>query len=29
MAKPEYYYGVHSVESLLELEPERILTLLP
>ena len=27
MAKPEYYYGVHSVESLLELEPERILTL--
>ncbi|EPG6887678.1 hypothetical protein NQB10_002194, partial [Acinetobacter baumannii] len=21
MAKPEYYYGVHSVESLLELEP--------
>ena len=23
MAKPEYYYGVHSVESLLELEPER------
>ena len=28
MAKPEYYYGVHSVESLLELEPERVLTLL-
>ena len=27
MAKPEYYYGVHSVESLLELEPERLLTL--
>ena len=27
MAKPEYYYGVHSVESLLELEPERVLTL--
>ncbi|MGM7312188.1 23S rRNA (guanosine(2251)-2'-O)-methyltransferase RlmB, partial [Acinetobacter baumannii] len=26
MAKPEYYYGVHSVESLLELEPERVLT---
>ena len=26
-AKPEYYYGVHSVESLLELEPERVLTL--
>ncbi|MFI7918953.1 23S rRNA (guanosine(2251)-2'-O)-methyltransferase RlmB, partial [Acinetobacter baumannii] len=25
MAKPEYYYGVHSVESLLELEPERVL----
>ncbi|MCU0188597.1 23S rRNA (guanosine(2251)-2'-O)-methyltransferase RlmB, partial [Citrobacter freundii] len=23
----EYYYGVHSVESLLELEPERVLTL--
>ncbi len=27
MAKPAYYYGVHSVESLLELEPERVLTL--
>ncbi|PJG42469.1 23S rRNA methyltransferase [Acinetobacter tandoii] len=27
MAKLEYYYGVHSVESLLELEPERVLTL--
>ena len=27
MAKPEYYYGVHSVESLLVLEPERVLTL--
>ncbi len=27
MAKPEYFYGVHSVESLLELEPERVLTL--
>ncbi len=27
MAKPEYYYGIHSVESLLELEPERVLTL--
>lgn len=27
MAKPEYYYGVHSVESLLALEPERVLTL--
>lgn len=27
MAKPEYYYGVHSVESLLSLEPERVLTL--
>ena len=27
MAKPEYYYGVHAVESLLELEPERVLTL--
>ena len=27
MAKPEYYYGVHSVETLLELEPERVLTL--
>ena len=27
MAKPEYYYGVHSVESLLELEPKRVLTL--
>ena len=27
MAKPEYYYGVHSVESFLELEPERVLTL--
>ena len=27
MAKPEYYYCVHSVESLLELEPERVLTL--
>lgn len=27
MAKAEYYYGVHSVESLLELEPERVLTL--
>ena len=27
MAKPEYYHGVHSVESLLELEPERVLTL--
>ncbi|UDM38022.1 23S rRNA (guanosine(2251)-2'-O)-methyltransferase RlmB [Acinetobacter haemolyticus] len=27
MAKPEYYYGVHSVESLLEIEPERVLTL--
>ncbi|MGE8531011.1 MAG: 23S rRNA (guanosine(2251)-2'-O)-methyltransferase RlmB [Acinetobacter guillouiae] len=27
MAKSEYYYGVHSVESLLELEPERVLTL--
>ncbi|MDN5641391.1 MAG: 23S rRNA (guanosine(2251)-2'-O)-methyltransferase RlmB, partial [Acinetobacter sp.] len=25
MAKPEYFYGVHSVESLLELEPERVL----
>ena len=28
MAKTEYFYGVHSVESLLELEPERVLTLL-
>ena len=27
MAKPEYYYGIHSVESLLVLEPERVLTL--
>ena len=27
MAKPEYFYGVHSVESLLELEPELVLTL--
>ena len=27
MAKPEYFYGVHSVESLLELAPERVLTL--
>lgn len=27
MAKPDYYYGVHSVESLLEMEPERVLTL--
>ena len=27
MAKNEYFYGVHSVESLLELEPERVLTL--
>ena len=27
MAKSEYYYGVHSVESLLEIEPERVLTL--
>ncbi len=27
MAKPEYFYGVHAVESLLELEPERVLTL--
>ena len=27
MAKPEYYYGVNSVESLFELEPERVLTL--
>ena len=27
MAKPEYFYGVHSVESLLELEPERVLRL--
>lgn len=27
MAKHEYYYGVHSVETLLELEPERVLTL--
>ncbi|MFB2537900.1 23S rRNA (guanosine(2251)-2'-O)-methyltransferase RlmB [Acinetobacter sp. c3-l95] len=27
MAKTEYYYGVHSVESLLEQEPERVLTL--
>ncbi len=27
MAKSEYYYGVHAVESLLELEPERVLTL--
>lgn len=27
MAKPEYFYGVHSVESFLELEPERVLTL--
>lgn len=27
MAKPEYYYGVHAVESLLELEPERVLNL--
>ncbi|MFW1836952.1 23S rRNA (guanosine(2251)-2'-O)-methyltransferase RlmB, partial [Acinetobacter baumannii] len=27
MAQPEYYYGVHSVESLLEREPERVLTL--
>ena len=27
MAKSEYFYGVHSVESLLELEPERVLTL--
>lgn len=27
MAKLEYFYGVHSVESLLELEPERVLTL--
>ncbi|WP_298145275.1 23S rRNA (guanosine(2251)-2'-O)-methyltransferase RlmB [uncultured Acinetobacter sp.] len=27
MAKLEYFYGVHSVESLLELEPERVLNL--
>ena len=27
MAKTEYFYGVHSVEALLELEPERVLTL--
>ena len=27
MAKTEYFYGVHSVESLLELEQERVLTL--
>ena len=27
MAKAEHYYGVHAVESLLELEPERVLTL--
>lgn len=27
MAKSEHYYGVHAVESLLELEPERVLTL--
>ena len=27
MAKTEYFYGVHSVESLLVLEPERVLTL--
>lgn len=27
MAKHEYYYGIHSVETLLELEPERVLTL--
>ncbi len=27
MAKADYYYGVHAVESLLELEPERVLTL--
>ena len=27
MAKTEYFYGIHSVESLLELEPERVLTL--
>ena len=27
MAKAEHYYGVHAVESLLEREPERVLTL--
>lgn len=27
MAKTEYFYGIHSVESLLEIEPERVLTL--
>lgn len=27
MAKTEYYYGIHAVQSLLELEPERVLTL--
>ncbi len=27
MAKIEYFYGVHSVESLLEIEPERVLNL--
>lgn len=27
MAKTDYYYGLHSVETVLELEPERILTL--
>ena len=27
MAKAEHYYGVHAVESLLQLEPERVLTL--
>ena len=27
MAKTEYYYGVHAVETVLELEPERVLTL--
>lgn len=27
MAKVEYYYGIHAVESLLEQEPERVLTI--
>lgn len=27
MAKTDYYYGVHAVETLLQLEPERVLTL--
>ena len=27
MAKTDYYYGVHAVETVLELEPERVLTL--